>query len=471
MRIALINEGTYPYGAGPVSTWCHGLVRGLAEHAFWLVGVVDRAPASEYSVPANVAGLSAILRGGPVIGPARPVEVVSQHLGGISKAAVARQHGRLATHAAVLLCRGMLDESEHSAAMFRSGLRRLAGLAADGTHPLAGVPLAAVLLDAWRATPDPSLPGPTVGDAEHVAALLELAVRPLAAPVPEVDVCHAVHSGGPVLVALSAKWRDGVPYVLTEHDVYLAGVVDGPPGVRAVMLRFLRALTRLGYAEAAAVAPPDERMRRWALHHGADRGLVTLIPPGVDPHDHPPLREEPSGPVLAWLGEPAALPAMLHAFGLVRGSVPGARLIVIGDAPDRVRSLEGVSFSGPVTGYRGLFAKASVLVISGAHGGMPYPLIEAMLAGRATVCTENGGLAATVGIGASVVPPDDPVRLAAACVDLLTDVRLRREIGTMARNRARTLFRLGAMLDGYRELYEKALVSRPEPAERLVGAP
>jgi glycosyltransferase involved in cell wall biosynthesis len=85
-----------------------------------------------------------------------------------------------------------------------------------------------------------------------------------------------------------------------------------------------------------------------------------------------------------------------------------------------------------------------------------------MLAGRATVCTENGGLAATVGIGATVVPPDDPVRLATACVDLLRDERLRREIGTMARNRARTLFRLGAMLDGYRELYEKALVSRPE---------
>jgi len=185
--------------------------------------------------------------------------------------------------------------------------------------------------------------------------------------------------------------------------------------------------------------------------------------------DHPPLREEPAGPVLAWLGEPAALPGMLHAFGLVRASVPDARLIVIGAAPEGPRRT-GVSFSGPVTRYRGLFAQAGVLVISGAHQRMPYPLIEAMLSGRATVCTENGGLADTVGLGASVVPPDDPVRLAAACVDLLTDERLRRELGTMARNRARTLFRLGGMLDSYREIYEKALVSRPEPAERLVGA-
>src|SRR5690349_7917820 len=98
VRIALINEGTYPYGAGPVGTWCHRLVRGLAEHAFWLIGVVDREPLPRYAVPGNVAGLSAVLRAGPATEPART-----------GKAAVARQHGRLATHAAVLLCRGMLD--------------------------------------------------------------------------------------------------------------------------------------------------------------------------------------------------------------------------------------------------------------------------------------------------------------------------------------------------------------------------
>jgi hypothetical protein len=39
---------------------------------------------------------------------------------------------------------------------------------------------------------------------------------------------------------------------------------------------------------------------------------------------------------------------------------------------------------------------------------MPYPLIEAMLCGRATVCTDGGGLGAMVGMGARVVPPADP---------------------------------------------------------------
>ena len=339
----------------------------------------------------------------------------------------------------------------------------MVGLAADGTHPLGGVPLPAVLLDAWRATPDPRLPRPTLHDAEAAAAALESVVRALSATVPAVDLIHCVHSGRSVLVSVAARWRQGIPFVLTEHDVYLADPLLGrfahQPAVRAVLVRFLQAVTRLGYAEAAAVAPTGERMCRWALHHGADRARVTVIPPGVDPHDHPPLREEPDEPVLAWLGEPAALPLALQAFRLVRRSVPAARLLVIGPAPEGAARADGVSFAGPVTGYRALFAKATALAISGTHAAMPYPLIEAMLCGRATVCTDSGGLAATVGIGAQVVPPGDPGRLAAACAALLTDVRLRRELGTAARTRARTLFRLGTMLDRYRELYEKALVS------------
>ena len=52
-----------------------------------------------------------------------------------------------------------------------------------------------------------------------------------------------------------------------------------------------------------------------------------------------------------------------------------------------------------------------------------------MFCGRATVCTDNGALAATVGAGARVVPPGDPVPLAAACIPLLTDRPQRRELG------------------------------------------
>ena len=50
---------------------------------------------------------------------------------------------------------------------------------------------------------------------------------------------------------------------------------------------------------------------------------------------------------------------------------------------------------------------------------MPYALIESMMCGRPTICVDDGALAPMVGMGAVLVPPDDPVALAEACVTLL----------------------------------------------------
>ena len=107
--------------------------------------------------------------------------------------------------------------------------------------------------------------------------------------------------------------------------------------------------------------------------------------------------------------------------------------------------------------------------MSGGCARMPYPLMEAMFCGRATVCTDLGDLVATVGAGARVVPPGDPTALAAACVPLLTDPRQRRALGQAAQERARARFRLDTMLDSYREGYEKVAANPPEPAQRLAG--
>ncbi len=475
MRVALINEGGYPYRAGPVATWCHRLVRGLDEHDFHLATIVE-APTPRACPPlVNTPTLTPIPLTGRAVAPAKGPPLL--------------QHQRAATHAAVLLCRGMLEETAHGAAMFRSALRRLAGLAADGIHPLVGVPLPAVLLDAWRAAggagtggpgaglpvagrpPAAALPRPTLRDGQIAADLMEAATRALSTPVPAAELTHAVDGGLATLVALGAKWRAGVPYVVTEHDLYLHGPLmrraGARPAVRAVLLRFLRALTRLGYAEAAAIVPPSERMRRWAMHHGAARNLIRVVPPGVDPHDHPVLRDEPDEPAVVWVGPETELSLIMTAFTALRRSVPQARLIVIGSAPEGQRP-EGVSFTGPVTARRSLYAMGRAVAISGAHEAMPYPMIESMLCGRATVCTDNGGLTGTVGVGALVVPPKDPTRLAAACATVLTDDRLRRELATAGRHRARTLFSLTAMLTGYRAVYEQARARRPEPDDRLV---
>ena len=72
MRVALINDGTYPYRAGVSGTWTHRLVRGLPEHAFHFVTITDATPVGAvFYPPNNTLSMTSITLGGPGIGPTK----------------------------------------------------------------------------------------------------------------------------------------------------------------------------------------------------------------------------------------------------------------------------------------------------------------------------------------------------------------------------------------------------------------
>ncbi len=467
MRVGMINDGAYPYRQCIAATWCHRLIRGLPEHEFDLVSIGDPPSVPAYQPPTNTRGFTSVSTGGRPLGPNR------------GRAALA--HRRFATHAAVLLCRGMMSDAPHSLAMFRSSLRRLATASVTGVHPLHGVPLAAVLLDAWRAAgtnaeailPRPALPQPTQADAETVAAVLERALRVLSTPVATTDVNHATDANLSALVAMGAKWRAGTPYVLTEHDTYLTASIlaetSGRPGVRAVLLRFLRALTRLAYQEAAQVAVPTERLRRWALDHGADPAIVTVVGYGVDPHSCPPLRGEPAEPTIAFLGPDHDALTLLRTLPRLRAVHPEIRLIVA--APpiktDVIRPGDPVFFLGPVNHRRSAYATGQVVVVSGRHPAAAYALIEAMMCRRPTICLDDGALAAVAGAAATTVPYGDERRLADACLAMLASADRRRSQATAGSQRARSLFALRTTIDAVRTVYAEATANAAEPIRRI----
>jgi polysaccharide biosynthesis protein PelF len=468
VRVGMINDGVYPHRQCIAATWCHRLIRGMPEHEFDLVSIGDHATSMPaYQPPTNTVGLTSISTGGRPLGPNR------------GRAALA--HRRFATHAAVLLCRGMMSDAPHSLAMFRSSLRRLAAGGVDGFFPLHGVPLAAVLLDAWRAAganaeailPQPALPQPTPADAEKVAAVLERALRVLSTAVATTDLHHATDASLSALVAMGAKWRAGTPFVLTEHDTYLTASIlaetPGRPGVHAVLLRFLRALARLAYQEAGQVVVPTERLRRWALDHGADPAIVTVVGYGVDPHSCPPLRGEPPEPTIAFVGPDRDALTLLRTLPRLRAAHPEIRLIVA--APpirtDVIGPDDPVFFLGPVNHRRSAYATGQVVVVSGRHPAAPYALIEAMMCRRPTICLDDGALTSVAGTAVATVPYDDEHRLADACLALLDSADRRRSQAATGSQRARSLFALRSTIDAIRTVYAEAIADPVEPIRRI----
>jgi glycosyltransferase involved in cell wall biosynthesis len=470
VRVVLVNEGTYPYATGGVSTWCNQLVRGLSEVEWDLVAIVGTEPdRPAIALPGNVRSLRAV----PVWGPARPAR------------------GR-AERAAGLLCRGMLGESPADLVLFAEGLRALGELAVGrtrfgrrvGRHPLAGAGLADILLDAWAraATDGIRLPRLTLRDADEAAVLLEHALRPLAAPLPEdAQLVHANANGLSAMVALAAKWRLGVPFLMTEHGVYLrerylaAGAQS--PGVKTALLRFHRALARLAYWEADMVAPVSGFNARWAVRHGADPAKLTVIGNGVDPDRFPPLTGEPDAPVISWVGriDPLKdLETLIRALAVVRESIPDARLHLAGPVPDGNESYaadcravaaalgvtDAVTWAGPCRSSRDAFAVGQVAALSSISEGMPYTVLEAMMCGRPTVSTDVGGVAEAVGNAGLVVPPRDPAAFAAACVAFLSSAQFRATVGQSGRERALAGYTLDRCVSAYRARY-RALLAEP----------
>lgn len=155
---------------------------------------------------------------------------------------------------------------------------------------------------------------------------------------------------------------------------------------------------------------------------------------------------------------------MIQAFAKVVAQFPSAKLMLVGDGPQRA-SLEalidklGLESEVELTGFRSdvaqLLAQADVFLMSSRYEGVSIALLEAMRAGLPTVATRVGGIPETVipertGL---LVASEDTDAFAAAMVSLASSPELRRQFGAAAREFQRREFSSSAMLERYGALY------------------
>ncbi|MER6265365.1 GT4 family glycosyltransferase PelF [Streptomyces sp900105245] len=470
-HVTLLTEGTYPHSHGGVSVWCDQLVQGMPDLDFDVVAVTGtgREPVV-WDLPAHVHDVLTV----PMWGPppdGRPPR-------GRSRNRLAAAYERFLT--------ALLDPRTEDE--FGPALYALARAAADGTLSpfLRGDRAVAILAAVWNR------PGlavrearPTLHDAVTTTALLEHALRPLAAPPPRHGVAHAVSGGVAVLPGLAGLDRYEVPLLLTEHGVYLRerylGYRTAPYRwpVKAALLGFFRLLAEESYRRAALITPGNRYNRLWEEQGGADPQAIRTVYNGVDPAAFPAAGPEPDVPTLSWAGrvDPIKdLETLVRAFGLVRAEIPEARLRLFGGTPrggeayrERCEALaaelghaDAVTFEGRVDDIKDAYAAGNVVMLSSISEGFPFTLIEAMSCGRATVSTDVGGVREAVGDTGLVVPPRDPVRMAAAALELLRAGERRRAMGEAARLRVIEQFTLRQTIDTFRSIYLE-LAAHTEP--------
>jgi glycosyltransferase involved in cell wall biosynthesis len=195
---------------------------------------------------------------------------------------------------------------------------------------------------------------------------------------------------------------------------------------------------------------------------------------GLDCLDGPRLRAGPTSskarPVvltLARLDRGKGHQILLEAAKLV----PEAVFVFAGEGPmrseleDRARALavaDRVVFRGFVDNVAELLANCDVFALASLEESFPISILEAMAACKPIVATAVGGVGESVthletGL---LVPPSDPVALAAAIRTALSDVPLARHLATAGKTRVERYFTADRMVRRVTAIYDQVLDAR-----------
>ncbi|MEU9147895.1 GT4 family glycosyltransferase PelF [Streptomyces sp. NPDC048349] len=465
-HVTMLTEGTYPHVHGGVSTWCDQLVRGMPEVDFNVIALTGsgREPVT-WELPRNVYRHTSV----PLWGaPPRHGR----------RTALRGKAQRRFTEVYETFLLSLLDPGRGG---FSGALRELAVLASAGrlAPALRSESVLRLLMTVWsRPGLTTAAAAPTIHDALTATDLLEHALRPLCVRIPRDSVAHAVSSGLATLPALAAKYLDEVPFLLTEHGIYLRERYLGYRSaaqrwpVKALMLGFYRELNTEGYRQADLITPCNQYNRRWEERGGAAPDRIRTVYNGVDPHAFPDAGPEPEVPTLSWCGriDPIKdLETLIRAYAFMREELPALRLRLFGPVPAgceeyklRLEKLaadlgvtDGISYEGRIEQVALAYAAGSIVMLSSISEGFPFSIIEAMSCGRTTVSTDVGGVREAVGDTGLVVPPREPETMARATLALLRDDERRAELGRAARSRVVEKFTLHQSVDGFRHIYRE----------------
>jgi glycosyltransferase involved in cell wall biosynthesis len=282
--------------------------------------------------------------------------------------------------------------------------------------------------------------------------------------------------------------------VVTLHDYGLACVkktnqfdgragCDGPalakcvrcasgqygPAMAAALATGLRA-SRLLHRNAdayIAVSSAVAAVARKVLPPGMPVTIVpSLVPNGIGDRTGPRPDFLPDGDFLLYvgaLGRHKRVDVLLAAHERMRHRTP---LVLIGTHPEPGLNLDrpGVTVARdqPHAVVMAAWHRALAGVVPSVwHEPMGQVAVEAMLAGRAVVASDVGGLRDVVAHGVSGlrVPPGDPDALAAALDELVADPARAAAMGTAGREAARR-YQAGAVAPRVLDVFERVIADR-----------
>ncbi len=284
-----------------------------------------------------------------------------------------------------------------------------------------------------------------------------------------LHVHYAIPHSVSALLARQMAAPRRLPFITTLHGTDITLVGNNP--------NFLP-ITRYSIEQSDGVTSISHYLYRRTVAEFGIKRPIEVIPNFVNcdlycHHPNPQLRAEwaPDGePILMHLSNFRPVKRILDVieiFALVRQKMP-AKLVMIGDGPDRVpaeelartRGVEGdVLFLGIQNGIREKLGQADLFLLPSRLESFGLAALEAMACEVPVIATNAGGIPEVIehGVDGFLVEPGDVQQAAKYAIELLSRADRGREMGRLARIHARKKYCANDVIPMYERYYEQVL--------------
>ncbi|HET6977078.1 MAG TPA: glycosyltransferase [Pyrinomonadaceae bacterium] len=259
------------------------------------------------------------------------------------------------------------------------------------------------------------------------------------------------------------------PAEVAQHAARMLGVPFG----FSVHAKDLRKVAPDAFAQRAAAAACIVTCNTDVARDLRDLGTRSyLLPHGVDLDRFTPQPVESNGTLrLLAVGRLVEKKGFHFLIAALAGLKISFTLAIVGDGPERERLQQlivinnlqtRVTLHGPVTHAElpQIYAESEVVIVpsiqdrSGDRDGLPNVVLEAMACGRAVIASDAGAISSAITDNETglLVPPADPVALAAAIRSLAASKELRDQLGRNGRERAERDYEVGRCSDRFNQL-------------------
>jgi glycosyltransferase involved in cell wall biosynthesis len=275
------------------------------------------------------------------------------------------------------------------------------------------------------------------------------------------------------LYGLLAGRLAGVPVIASVHNVY----TDKDKSRKRKMIN------RLLFKIADSLVAVSDAIKNDVLSYlKIDPLKITVIYNGVDTARFDPertfkdIREELSigkdDILIGFIGRLVNFKGVEHlikAVALLKDEFGGMKLLIVGDGPvaDALQkktaalNISGITlFTGNRNDIPDILSSIDILAIpSVGEEGFPNTLVEAMAMGKPVIATTVGGITEVIEdrVTGLLVPPGEPLRLAAALKTLITNRELSSKMGLDARRVVREKFGIRATAEKWESMYKTVL--------------